>query len=185
MTSPGPESDGERRYLADMGRFAADEGGYMHQQGTKPQSLGYALADSPAGLAGWIVEKYRGWSDCGGDPAAGVGRDRLLATLTLYWVTNTITSSIRMYRENRLHGTPLSTERPVPVPAGFALFPNEFLPVPNPPRELAERYFAVGRWREFPRGGHFPAAEQPRVLAEELRAFFRPLRDAAAHPVTG
>jgi pimeloyl-ACP methyl ester carboxylesterase len=173
---PEPWSDGERRYFADVESWTEAEGAYGHQHRTKPQTVGYGLADSPAGLAGWIVEKYRAWSDSDGDVEARIGRDRLLATLTLYWVTGTITSSMRMYYEHRRHGRPLTAGRPIPVPAGFALFPNEFAPMPNPPRELAERYYRVVRWRELPRGGHFPAIEEPELLAEEIRAFFRPLR---------
>jgi pimeloyl-ACP methyl ester carboxylesterase len=173
---PEPWSDGERRYFADEEQWAEAEGAYGHQHRTKPQSVGYGLTDSPAGLAAWIVEKYRAWSDSHGDVEARIGRDRLLATLTLYWVTGTITSSMRMYYEHRRHATPLTAGRPIPVPAGFALFANEFVPVPKPPRELTERYYQVARWRELPRGGHFPAIEEPELLAEEIRAFFRPLR---------
>ena len=128
-------------------------------------------------MAGWIIEKYRDWSDCHGNVEARIGRDRLLATLTLYWATNTIASSIRMYYENGHHGTPLVAGQPVPVPAGFALFANEFQRVPNPPRGLAEHYYQVNRWREFPRGGHVPAAEEPHLLADEIRAFLRSLRN--------
>ena len=170
-----PETDYERRYLADWEKWFATEGAYMHEHSTKPQTLGYGLTDSPAGLAGWITEKYRSWSDSKGEIETSIGRERLLATLTLYWITGTINSSVRMYYENAHHYQPL--DRQVPVPAGFALFPNELHPLPNPPRELAERYYRVDRWRELPAGGHFPAIEQPRVLAEEIRAFFRPLRN--------
>jgi pimeloyl-ACP methyl ester carboxylesterase len=105
-----------------------------------------------------------------------IGRERLLATLSLYWLTGTIASSMRMYYEHRRHGTPLPAGKPMAVPAGFALFPNEFQRIPSPPRELAERFYRVERWTELPRGGHFPAIEQPRLLAEEIRAFFRPQR---------
>ena len=173
---PAPLSDDELRYFADDERWEEAEGAYGHQHRTKPQTVGYGLTDSPAGLAGWIVEKYRAWADSHGDVEARIGRDRLLATLTLYWVTGTVTSSMRMYYEHRRHGTPLPAGRPVRVPAGFAVFPNEFLPEPTPPRDLAERYYQVARWRELPRGGHFPAIEEPELLAEEIRAFFRPLR---------
>jgi pimeloyl-ACP methyl ester carboxylesterase len=171
---PQPWSDAERGYFAAVELWLAEHGGYSHQQGTRPQTLGQGLADSPAGLAAWIVEKYRDWSASEGDVDSSIGRERLLATLTLYWVTNTITSSMRMYYENSHHLAPLTDNRD--VAAGFAVFPNEFRPVPNPPRELAERYYRVERWREFSQGGHFPAIEQPHILAEEIRAFFRPLR---------
>lgn len=173
---PEPWTASERRYLADVERWTEAEGAYGHQHRTKPQTVGYGLTDSPAGMAGWIVEKYRAWSDSHGDVVTRIGRDRLLATLTLYWVTGTITSSMRMYYEHRRHATPLTADLPIQVPAGFALFANEFVPLPNPPRELTERYYQVARWRELPRGGHFSAIEEPELLAEEIRAFFRPLR---------
>jgi len=175
----GPLTDDERRYFEEDDRWTEAEGAYQHQQRTKPQTVGYGLTDSPAGLASWIVEKYRAWADSHGDVEARIGRDRLLATLTLYWVTGTITSSMRMYFEHRRHATPLTAGRPIPVPAGFAVFNNEFVPEPRPPRELVERYFQVARWRELPRGGHFAAIEEPELLAEEIRAFFRPLRAEA------
>ena len=168
---PEPWSAAEHKWAAAVDTWWSDEGAYAHQ--TKPQTLGYGLADSPAGLAGWIAEKYRSWSDSHGDVVARIGRERLLATLTLYWATGTITSSMRMYYEHRHHATPLVAGQPIPVPAGFALFANEFAPVPSPPRELVERYYQVARWRELPRGGHFPAIEEPQLLAEEIRTFFR------------
>jgi pimeloyl-ACP methyl ester carboxylesterase len=170
----GELTEDEQRYFAELGKWRADESSYLHQQGTKPQTLAYGLADSPAGLAGWIVEKYRDWSDSHGDVVDRIGLERLLATLTLYWVTGTITSSTRMYYENQHHGAPLDAGHPVPVPAGFSLFPNEFRPIPSPPRSIVERYFRVERWNELPRGGHFAALEEPALLAEELRAFFTP-----------
>jgi pimeloyl-ACP methyl ester carboxylesterase len=173
---PAPLTDDELRYFADDDQWTEAEGAYGHQHRTKPQTVGYGLTDSPAGLAGWIVEKYRAWADSHGDVEARIGRDRLLATLTLYWVTGTITSSMRMYYEHRRHATPLTAGQPIPVPAGFAVFANEFVHEPKPPRELVERYYQVVRWRELPRGGHFPAIEEPELLAEEIRAFFRPLR---------
>jgi pimeloyl-ACP methyl ester carboxylesterase len=173
---PQPWNDDELCYFAEDERWTEAEGAYGHQHRTKPQTVGYGLADSPAGLAGWIVEKYRAWADSHGDVEARIGRDRLLATLTLYWVTETITSSMRMYYEHRRHATPLTADQPIPVPAGFAVFANGFVPEPRPPRALVERYYQVARWREFPRGGHFPAIEEPELLAEEIRAFFRPLR---------
>ncbi|MEV6965375.1 epoxide hydrolase [Hamadaea sp. NPDC051192] len=176
---PEPWTEAERAYFATVDDWQAAEGAYAHQHATKPQTLSYGLTDSPAGLAGWIAEKYRDWSDSHGDPDGRIGLDRLLATLTLYWATGTIGSSTRMYYEHRRHGVPLDASRPIRVPAGFALFPNEFQPVPNPPRELAERFYQVERWRELPSGGHFPAVEEPRLLAEEIRAFFRPLRPSS------
>jgi pimeloyl-ACP methyl ester carboxylesterase len=176
--APEPWTDAEREYFAAMDRWQADQAAYAHQHATKPQTLSYGLTDSPAGLASWIVEKYRDWSDSHGDADGRIGLDRLLATLTLYWATGTIGSSIRMYYEHRRHGVPLVAGRPIPVPAGFASFPNEFQPVPNPPRELAERYYQVARWQELPRGGHFPAIEEPELLADAIRSFVKPLRSS-------
>lgn len=104
-------------------------------------------------------------------------RDQLLTNLTIYWATSTITSSVRHYCEYRRHGAPLPAGNPIHVPAGFAIFANDFIPAGRPPRELAERFFTVNRWTELPRGGHFAALEEPALLAAGIRAFFRPLRD--------
>ncbi len=173
---PQPWSPAEREYLAAVNRWDQAEGAYSEVQSTKPQTLGYGLTDSPAALAAWIVEKFRAWSDCGGDVESRFTRDQLLTNLTIYWATATITSSVRHYYEYRRHGAPLPAGAPVPVPAGFAIFANEYVPAGRPPRELAERYFTVHRWTELPRGGHFAALEEPGLLAAEIRAFFRPLR---------
>jgi pimeloyl-ACP methyl ester carboxylesterase len=172
---PEPWTPAERTFVEAQERWQRTEGSYGAQQATKPQTLAYGLTDSPAGLAAWIVEKFRAWSDCGGDVESRFARDLLLTNLTIYWATETINSSTRVYYEEQ-QAPPPST--PVPVPAGFAVFPNEFVPEGRPPRELAERTFDVRRWTEHPRGGHFAALEEPAVLAEEIRAFFRPLRSA-------
>jgi pimeloyl-ACP methyl ester carboxylesterase len=173
---PQPWTAAERDYFAAEQHWDATEGAYSEIQATKPQTLGYGLTDSPAGLAAWITEKFRAWSDCGGDIGSRFTRDQLLTNLTIYWATQTITSSIRLYWDYRHHGTPLAAGDPVRAPAGFAIFANEFRSPGRPPRELAERYYTVRRWTEHPRGGHFPALEEPELLAGELRAFFRPLR---------
>ena len=174
---PEPWSAAEREYVAAVRRWFAEEGGYEHLQATRPQTAGYGLADSPAGLAAWIIEKFRAWSDSGGDVESRFSREQLLTNLTVYWVTGTITSSMRLYYEYGRYDTPLSPASPVRVPAGFAIFGHEFRPFGQPPRELAERFFPrITRWAELPRGGHFPAAEEPELLAGELREFFRPLR---------
>jgi pimeloyl-ACP methyl ester carboxylesterase len=166
-------SAAERDYVERGRRWVQEEGAYAAIQSTKPQTLAYGLNDSPAGLAAWIVEKFRAWSDCGGDVESRFARDQLLTNLTIYWATATINASTRVYYEERQ--APPSSAR-VPVPAGFAVFANEFVPEGTPPRELAERTFDVRRWSEQPRGGHFAALEEPAALAEEIRAFFRPLR---------
>ena len=168
-----PLTEAERAYVASVLRWRDSEGGYFSIQSTKPQTLGYGLTDSPAALAGWIAEKFRTWSDCGGDITRAVSLDDLLANIAVYWFSGNITSSLRIYKENKaapLHFAP--GERVLP-PVGFAHFPKEIL---HPPRSYVERVFDVRRWTEMPRGGHFAAMEQPELLAAEVRAFFRPLR---------
>jgi pimeloyl-ACP methyl ester carboxylesterase len=132
------------------------------------------LNDSPVGLAAWITEKFRTWSDCAGEIERRFSKDELLTNIMLYWVTQTIPSSVRTYYENAHASSPLKPGQHIEVPAGFALFPKE---ISLPPREWAERSLRVQRWTEMPRGGHFAALEEPELLAEELRAFFRPLRE--------
>jgi len=153
--------------------FLKEETGYQRIQGTKPQTLGYALNDSPAGLAGWIVEKFRTWSDCDGDVERRFSKDELLTNVTIYWVTETITSSTRLYYE-MIHADKFPPrDVRVDVPTGCAIFPREIL---KPPRAWAERLYEVRRWTRMPRGGHFAAMEEPGLLVEDVRAFFRPLR---------
>ena len=172
---PGARSltEEETAHMAQREQWFQDEGGYNHIQGTKPQTLSYGLNDSPAGLAAWIVEKYRTWSDCHGDVESSYTKDELLTTVTIYWVTGTIGSSVRMYKENQSHLWTMEPDEIVPAPAGMALFPQE---IARPPREWAERSYDVRRWQEMPRGGHFAALEEPELLAHEVREFFRPLR---------
>jgi pimeloyl-ACP methyl ester carboxylesterase len=170
---PAELRDEERRYLEDVRRWAATEGAYAAMHRTKPQTLAYALNDSPVGLAGWIVEKFRAWSDCDGDVESRFTKDELLTNITLYWLTQTIGSSIRIYHEGA--GIPPAEHaRRVEVPCGFALFPRDLA---RAPRVWAERTANVARWTELPRGGHFGPFEEPELYAEELRAFFRPYRD--------
>jgi pimeloyl-ACP methyl ester carboxylesterase len=168
-----PPTTEEESYLERARRWAEEEGGYAHLQRTRPQTAAYALCDSPAGLAGWIVEKWRAWSDCGGDIERRFSKDEVLTNVTLYWVTGTIGSSMRLYRESRLHGRPLGPSDRVSVPTAVALFPAD---IDDPPRSWAERTYAVERWTPMPRGGHFAALEEPELLARDLRDFFRPLR---------
>ncbi|GAA0413113.1 epoxide hydrolase [Microbispora corallina] len=176
---PEPWSAAEREFFAAQARWDDEEGAYAHLQATRPQTLGYGLTDSPAALAAWIVEKFRAWSDCDGDVESRFSRERLLTNLTVYWASGTAASSLRPYHAHRDRGAALREDDPVRVPMGYASFANEFAPQGRPPRELAERYFDVRRWTESPRGGHFAALEEPRALAEEIRAFFRPLRATA------
>ena len=124
-------------------------------------------------MCAWIVEKWRTWSDCNGDVESVYTKDELLTTVTIYWVTQTIGSSVRMYRENQTHVWEMEQEERVPAPAGMAMFPQE---IARPPREWAERSYDVRRWQEMPRGGHFAAFEEPGLLAHEVREFFRQFR---------
>lgn len=165
-------SNAETAYVAQVRAWDEVERGYSAIQSTRPQTLGYGLNDSPAGLAAWILEKWRAWSDSQGDLEAHFSRDFLLTLLTIYWVTETITPSMRDYFDNRWHGETLQPGQRVPVPAGIANFDNNFVPEGNPPREWAERLYDVRRWTVMPRGGHFAAAEEPELLAREIAAFF-------------
>ena len=167
-----PLSVAERRYLDENRRWAEEERGYSAIQSTKPQTLGYGLHDSPAGLAAWLLEKWRSWTDSGGDPGARLGRDVLLTTITLYWVTGTITSSLRDYVDNRRHAARLGPGERVSVPTAFAVFPHHFVPEGEPPREWLERLYDVRRWTPMPRGGHFAPVEEPELVARDLAAFF-------------
>jgi microsomal epoxide hydrolase len=171
---PTPNASPEEKAYADeLAHWLREETGYQWIQGTKPQTLAFALTDSPAGLAAWIVEKFRTWSDCGGDVETAFTRDRLLANISLYWFTGAIGSSFWPYY-TRLHRPwPITEGRTVDVPTGYAAFPREIL---RPPRSLAARmYTDIRRWTVMPRGGHFAALEQPEALANEIREFFRPL----------
>jgi microsomal epoxide hydrolase len=163
----------ERRYLGELEHFLKEETGYQWIQGTRPQTLAFALTDSPAGLAAWIVEKFHRWTDNDGDPASAVSRDAMLANITLYWVTGAIGSSFWPYYA-RMHGPWPIPEGQIGVPTGYAEFRREIL---LPPRSLAERVYSdIRRWTRMERGGHFAALEQPAALAGEIREFFRPLR---------
>ena len=163
----------ELQGLADMGEFQKKETGYQQIQGSKPQTLGTALNDSPAGLAGWIVEKFRSWSDCGGDVEKRFSKDELLTNIMIYWVTETINSSVRLYCETMRAGRfGLAGER-VMVPTGCSIFPKEII---RPPRRWAEAHYNVVQWTTHRSGGHFAALEEPVALVEDLRSFFRKLR---------
>ncbi len=168
-----PEDDIARSFLTELRTFWDREGAYSHLQSTKPQTLGYALNDSPVGLAAWIIEKFRTWSDCAGDLERVFTRDELLTNVMIYWVTETINSSTRLYYETSEQPLKLSPANRVKPPVAVALFPKE---LPMPPRALAERGYNIARWTTMPRGGHFAAMEQPVLLAQDIREFLRPLR---------
>jgi len=144
---------------------------YALIQSTKPQSLAPGLNDSPAGLAAWIVEKFRAWSDCDGNVESRFTRDELITNVMIYWVTQSIGTSFQSYFDhaNASANNLLKSS----VPAAFSLFPAD---IGHPPREWAERFFNVKRWTEMPRGGHFAAMEEPELLAADLREWFRQFR---------
>ena len=164
--APADPSPEEAAFLGQFQGWQFVEGAYAHMQGTRPQTLSYGLNDSPAGLAGWIIEKFRGWSD--GDIEQTYGLDGLCANLTLYWATETIGSSSRLYAEAfadpELHVPP---ERGS-VPVGVILFPKDIMPAP---RAWGERWFNIVQWTDAPRGGHFGAWEDPETFAQDLRSF--------------
>lgn len=184
----------ERAFLDGRPGGQEAEGGYAHIQRTKPQTLAYGLTDSPAGLAAWLIEKFRAWSDCDGDLEQRFTKDEILRTVMLYWLTGTIGSSFRVYRDwalgaesnpyawaerdevpRGIASRPLARDERIEVPAALALFPAD--PPSGMPREWAERaYTDLRRFTRFPRGGHFPGMEEPELLADDLRAFFRPYR---------
>lgn len=167
-----PLSEAERLYVAGVRQWDEVERGYSAIQSTRPQTLGYALNDSPAGLAAWILEKWRAWSDSNGDLEMRFSRDFLLTLLTIYWVTETITPSMRDYFDNRWHGADLRPGVRVQVPVGFANFDNNHVSEGSPPREWVERLYDVRRWTAMPSGGHFAGAEEPERLARDIAAFF-------------
>lgn len=169
---PQDLSEAERAFLAEAQRFAMREGAYAMLQSSKPQTPAVGLNDSPAGLAAWLVEKYRAWSDCGGDVETRFTKDELLTNLTVYWATETIGSSMRLYAETARVPSPNAGKR-VETPTAMAMLPKDLV---HGPREWHEREYNVQRWTELPRGGHFGEWEEPELIAEDIRAFFRPLR---------
>lgn len=170
-TDPAPEI---QAFAAELKAFAAEETGYQVIQGTKPQTLAFALNDSPAGLAAWIVEKFRTWTDGGGDPEGALTRDQILADISFYWFTGCIGASFFPYYD-RLHSPWMVPEgKTIDVPLGYAEFPREIL---HPPRAVAEKVFSdIRRWSVMTKGGHFAAMEQPEALAAEVAGFFRGVR---------
>jgi pimeloyl-ACP methyl ester carboxylesterase len=169
-----PLSVAENTYRERNEEFWRTEYGYKAIQSTKPQTLGYALNDSPAGLAAWILEKWRSWADTRGNLDERFTRDFLLTMVTLYWVTRTITSSMRDYfdNDNRQFRVTLGPTEFVRVPTGIAVFAHSFVDEGTPIREWVERLYDVRRWTLMPRGGHFAPAEEPEMLARDIAAFF-------------
>ena len=207
VTTPGqpprtrvePRTAEERTYWESMDRYTAEETAYQLIQGTKPQSLAYGLADSPAGVAGWVVEKLRAWSDCQGNLENTFSKDQILTLVSIYWHTGSIGTAIRIYYSAGMFRTPpaprnvgLTLERARAarasqqqqrtsgrrVPQGYFDFYG-ITSRARPPRSLVDEVPEhVTLWSYHESGGHFPAAEEPELLVEDLRAFFRPLRSA-------
>src|SRR5215813_9568704 len=163
----------EQRAVDKFKFFQSDGFGYFLEQSTRPQTIGYALADSPLGLAAWIYEKFHNWTDNNGDPEWALNRDEMLDNITLYWLTNSGASSARIYFEQARLGPSTNSGR-VDLPVGCSIFPREIVPAP---RSWAEQVFPkLIYWNEVDRGGHFAAFEQPALFTKELRACFRSLR---------
>ena len=170
---PGePPTPEEVRALKGLEYYRDWDSGYSKQQSTRPQTVGYALTESPSGQAAWILEKFWAWTDCNGDPFSILNRDELLDNVMLYWVTQTAASSARLYWES--FGKP----RPyrVTIPTGVAVFPREIVPPVR--RWMGEAYPNIQHWSEMRKGGHFAAFEQPELFVPEVRSFFRTLRRA-------
>jgi pimeloyl-ACP methyl ester carboxylesterase len=174
-TSPRAEGIDDRdspalqRYAEDVARWRREEVGYGAIQSTKPHTLAAALNDSPAGLASWLVEKFRRWSDCEGNVEQRFTKDQLLTNVMTYWVTGTIGSSIRLYRES----APDPDLRNSPVPMAHLMSDRDML---HTPREWVERTNRVDRWTQIDRGGHFIEWEEPDLVADDILEFLRPLR---------
>ncbi|AVT32351.1 epoxide hydrolase [Plantactinospora sp. BC1] len=184
FTAPPPDpaalaglDGGDRERLELLAKFLADGSGYMLLQATRPQTLAYALTDSPVGQLAWIVEKFREWSDSAKVPEDAIDRDRILTNVMLYWLTATAGSSAQFYFETAdqlpTAPTPPAAPPPLPVPLGVAVFPRDSA---RPVRRFAEPAFPnIVQWHEFDRGGHFAALEEPDLFVDDLRAFTRVL----------
>jgi pimeloyl-ACP methyl ester carboxylesterase len=159
----------EQAYLDDAARWYVDWGAYSHLQRNEPLTAAYGLNDSPAALAAWIISKFRDWADCDGDVERRFTKDELLTNVTLYWMTQTIHSSFRLYYETKKAPVHFQSGESVRVPCAIARFPKE---APFPPRQWIERAYNIQRWTDMPRGGHFAAAEEPELLADDIQAYF-------------
>jgi microsomal epoxide hydrolase len=180
LQKPQDPSPAEKKLFTHNEDWLQKEGAYALIQSSKPQSLAQGLNDSPSGLAAWLVEKFRAWSDCGGDIESRFTKDELLTQIMIYWATSSIgpafltyydfanASALTWIKEGMKKWAGSSK-----VPAAFALFPAD---ISRPPREWADRFFNVRRWTEMPRGGHFAAMEEPELLAEDIRTWFRSFR---------
>lgn len=180
FSKPSDLSPAEEKFVADSRKWQMENGAYALIQGTRSSTPAHALADSPAGLAAWLVEKFYEWSDCGGDVETRFSKDELLTNAMIYWTTGTAGTSFLPYRDVAKAGAARWTKEAArgwigsdKTPTAFALFPKD---IGAPPRAWAERFFVVERWTEMDRGGHFAAFEEPELLAEDIRAFFRDKR---------
>lgn len=179
-----PRTPEERAYFESMERYTAEETAYQRIQGTKPQSLAYGLTDSPAGVAAWVVEKLRAWSDCKGNPENKFTKDQILTLVSIYWHTRTIGTAVRIYYSSGRWLTPASAKPAQPPrPAGGRRVPQGYFDFygitsrARPPKSLVDEVPEnVTLWSYHEAGGHFPAIEEPKLLVEDLRTFFRPLR---------
>jgi len=185
---PDDPSSAEKKFFKHNEEWMQKEGAYALVQSTKPQSLAVGLNDSPAGLAAWMIEKFHRWSDCDGNIESRFTKDELLTHIMVYWATQTIETSFLPYFDYANAGTLTWIKEGIKgwtgsskVPAAFALFPRD---ISHPPREWADRFFNVRRWTEMPRGGHFAAMEEPELLAEDIRAWFRDFRNALPRHVS-
>lgn len=170
-----PLSSTEREYRALSERWDADEGAYMAIAATRPQTIAYGLNDSPTGLAAWIVEKWFAWTDPSVPFEKRFSDDQILSNVALYWFTQSINSAnAYYYTSRRVPWCPRLSDR-ILVPTGVALTATQ--PIERAPREYASRIYAnIQRWEQMPRGGHFVTMEEPALLAQQIRAFLKPLR---------
>lgn len=180
LVKPDKLTRDEEKYLDSVAKYQQTAGAYAFIQGGQPQVAALPLNDSPAGLAGWIVEKFRRWSDCDGDVERAFTKDELLSNVMIYWATETINSSFLPYYDVTQAGAMTWIKQKLnewkgssDVPAAFAMFPKD---LSRPPREWAERFYNVQRWTEMPHGGHFAALEEPDLVVNDIRTFFRPFR---------
>ena len=170
-----PQNEEEQTWARRLQDVMQRESAYQAVHTTKPQTIGLALADNPLGVAAWIIEKFHGWSDVDGGIESRYTKDQLITAVMIYLVTETIHTSIWMYRGAAMEASGvIPAGRRVAVPTACAAFPKEFLPWP--PRSRVARTFNLTRWSEMAAGGHFPAMEEPDALAADVRAFFRELR---------
>ena len=175
-----PDDPDMLRYWKNVEQYWIDEGAYCHQQMTRPQTLAVGMTDSPAGLAAWIIEKWRAWCGWENDFEQLFPRDMMLTNVMLYWVTNSFWSAIRLYSESYYHPWEMPAGARIDVPTGVAAYPHELAPIV---RKRAERYYNVVHYNDYESGGHFAIHERAEEMADDLRTFFRPLRTSTSSPV--